>query len=103
MSKRIINLNYVIESVKDLKWANEQKTVIDCIVKFDVHDEELPFSINQNDFYQHSIELWENANAGKYGEIAEYTPPPEPEETEFEQLMDNYKNQFDGNFSLDKI
>ncbi len=52
------------------------------------------------DFYQHSLELWEKANAGEYGPIEEYVPPAK---NEFEQLMENYKNQFDGDFSLDKI
>jgi hypothetical protein len=100
MTKEIINLNWTIESVKDLKWVNTEKTLLDCIVKFDAHNEEIPFSIDPNDFYQHSLDLWEKANAGEYGPIEEYVPTPK---NEFKQLMKNYKNQFDGDFSLDKI
>jgi hypothetical protein len=100
MTKKIINLNWTIESVKDLKWINTEKTMLDCIVKFDAHNEELPFTINPNDFYQHSLDLWEKANAGEYGPIEEYVPPPK---NEFQILMDEYKSKFDGDFSLDKI
>jgi hypothetical protein len=100
MTKEIINLNYTIESVKDLKWVNTEKTIFDCIVKFNTFNEEIPFTVNPDDFYQHSIDLWEKANAGEYGTIADYVPPAK---TEFEQLMENYRNQFDGDFSLDKI
>ncbi len=103
MKKEIINKNWKIESVRDLKWVNEEKTLLDCCVKFDKLNEEVPFTIDPNDIYQHSIDLWEKANAGEYGDIEEYTPPLEPEKNEFEKLMDNYKNQFDGDFSLDKI
>jgi hypothetical protein len=98
MSKEIVNLYWKIESIKDLKWVDGEKTKIDCIVKFDARDEEYPFTIDPNDFYQHSLDLWEKANAGEYGPIAE-----PPEKTEVEKLIENYKNQFEGDFSLDKI
>lgn len=96
----IKNLGWKIESVKDIKWANAEKTKIDCIVKFDKIPEEIPFTIDPNDFYQHSLDLWAGATAGEYGPIADYVPPTK---TDFEALMDNYKNQFGGDFSLDKI
>ena len=99
MEKQIIDLKWTIEYVKDLKWANQEKTLIDCLVKFDTR-EELPFTIDPNDFYQHSLDLWEKANAGEYGEIADYVPPPK---SDFDALMENYQNQFGGDFSLDKI
>jgi hypothetical protein len=98
--KEIVDLKWIIEYVKDLKWVNTEKTLLDCIVKFDSKSEELPFTIDPNDFYRHSIELWEKANAGEYGPIEEYVPTVQ---NEFEKLMENYKNQFDGDFSLDKI
>lgn len=98
MTKKIIDLNWTIEYVKDLKWVNEEKTLIECVVKFDVHDEELAFGVDPNDFYQHSIDLWERANAGEYGPIAEPR-----KKTEIEKLIQDYKNQFEGDFSLNKI
>jgi hypothetical protein len=100
MKKEIIDLGWLIESVRDLKWVNAEKTRLDCIVKFDAHVEELPFTIDPNDFYQHSIDLWEKANAGEYGVIPDYVPKPK---NDFEKVMENYKNQFGGDFSLDKI
>lgn len=95
-----IDANFKIEYAKDLKWANPEKTQIDCIVKFEHLGEELPFTIDPNDIYKHSYDLWENANSGAYGEIAEYV---QPAERDFQVLMDGYKNQFGGDFSLDKI
>jgi hypothetical protein len=100
MKKKIINLDWVIESVRDLKWTNEEQILLDCHVKFDKLYEEVPFTIDPNDIYQHSLDLWEKANAGEYGPIQEFVATPK---NEFEQLMENYKNQFDGEFSLDKI
>ncbi len=96
----IINFDWKIESVKDLKWTDESKTMIECIVKFEHFEKETPFAIDPKDFYQHSLDLWARANAGEYGEIADYVAPPK---TEFEELMENYKNQFGDSFSLDKI
>lgn len=96
----IRNLDWKIESVKELKWTNETRTRIDCTVKFEHLDEELPFTIDPNDFYQHSLDLWAAATAGEYGPIADYVPTPK---TDFEALMENYRNQFGGDFSLDKI
>lgn len=95
-----IDAGFKIEYARELKWINHEKTRVDCIVKFENIEEEIPFTIDPEDFYKHSLDLWENALAGKYGEIAEYTPPPK---TDFEMLMDEYKNKFDGDFSLDKI
>ena len=100
MKKQIINMDWTIESVRDLKWINEEKTLLDCYVKFNVFNEEIAFSININDMYQHSLDLWAGAIAGEYGEIADYVAP---HKTEFEELMENYKNQFGDSFSLDKI
>jgi hypothetical protein len=96
----IRNLGWKIESAKELKWVDAEKTKMDCVVKFEHFDEEIPFTIDPNDFYQHSLDLWEKANAGEYGTIADYVPTPK---SEFEELMENYQNQFGGNFSLDKI
>ena len=96
----IKNLGWKIESAKELKWANAEKIKIDCVVKFEHFDEEIPFTIDPNDFYQHSLDLWSSATAGEYGTIADYVPPPK---SDFDALMENYQNQFGGDFFLDKI
>ena len=96
----IINFDWKIESAKELKWVNTEKTKMDCVVKLEHFDEEISFTIDPNDIYQHSLDLWAGAIAGEYGEIADYVAPPK---TEFEELMENYKNQFGDSFSLDKI
>lgn len=95
-----IDANFKIEYVKDLKWVDTEKTRIDCTVKFENLPEEIPFTVDPTDIYKHSWDLWENANAGEYGTIADYVPPLK---SDFEILMDDYKNQFGGDFSLDKI
>jgi hypothetical protein len=95
-----IDANFKIEYAKNLKWVDVEKTRIDCDVKFEHFDEEIPFTIDPNDLYQHSLDLWEKANAGEYGAIVDYVPTPK---SEFEELMENYRNQFGGDFSLDKI
>lgn len=93
-----IDAGFKIEYAKDLKWVNHEKTLMECVVKFEHIPEEIPFGIVPDDMYKHSLDLWENALAGKYGEIAECPP-----KNEFQILMDEYKNKFDGDFSLDKI
>jgi hypothetical protein len=95
-----IDANFKIEYAKNLKWVDGEKTKIDCLVKFEHILEEVPFTIDPNDMYKHSLDLWEKANAGEYGDIADYISTPK---SEFEELMENYRNQFGGEFSLDKI
>lgn len=70
-----------IEYVKDLKWENEQHSYFSCTVKYAQFSEELPSGVDGIDPTLHIREMWENANAGVYGEIAEYVyvAPPIPE------------------------
>ena len=68
-----------IEYVKDLKWADVEHTVFSCVVKYEEFNEEHPSGINGTDKYAHIQEIWTKGNAGEYGVIAEYVPPPEPE------------------------
>jgi hypothetical protein len=67
---------FTIEYVKDLKWCNAEHTVIECIVKYAEFAEEHPSGITGTDYYEHTNEIWTKANAGEYGVIAEYVPPP---------------------------
>jgi hypothetical protein len=67
---------FTIEYVKNLKWCNSEHTTIECIVKYAEFAEEQPAGITGTDRYLHINEIWTNANAGGYGVIAEYVPPP---------------------------
>lgn len=93
-----IDAGFKIEYAKDLRWVNHEKTLIECIVKFEHIPEEVPFGIVPDDIYKHSLDLWENALAGKYGEIAECPP-----KTEIQLLIEGYRKNFKSDFSLDKI
>jgi hypothetical protein len=70
---------FTIQYVKDLKWENAEHTFFSCVVKYEEFNEEHPSGINGTDFYAHIQEIWAKGNAGEYGVIAEYVPPPEPE------------------------
>lgn len=62
-------------------WANPEKTVINCIVKFDHIKPEVPFSASPNDTESHGRLIYQECLAGVYGEIANYIEPPVPMET----------------------
>lgn len=64
-----------IEYVKDLKWANPEHTLFECVVKYAEFNEEHPSGINGTDPYAHIQEIWAKGNAGEYGQIADYAPP----------------------------
>ena len=61
-----------IEYVKDLKWENEDHSYFSCTVKYAQFAEEFPSGVNGDDPTPHIREMWEKANAGEYGPIAEY-------------------------------
>jgi len=67
-----------IEYAKDPKSVNAENTQIDLIVKFIEIDDELPFTATPFDVEPYGVELYNNAIAGQYGEVAPYVPPPPP-------------------------
>ena len=69
---------FTVEYVKDLKWENAELTVFSCVVKYAEFNEEHPSGIAPTDPYEHIQEIWVKGNAGEYGVIAEYVPPPPP-------------------------
>jgi hypothetical protein len=73
---------FTIEYVKDMKWMDAEHTFFECTVKYAEFNEEMPAGINGTDPYAHINEIWTKGNAGEYGAIAEYVPPPEPEPIE---------------------
>jgi hypothetical protein len=69
---------FTIEYVKDLQWCDAEHTFFSCAVKYAEFNEEHPSGINATDSYAHIQEIWTKGNAGEYGVIAEYVPPPAP-------------------------
>lgn len=65
-----------IEYAKNPSWDDEANTAINLTVKFFEIDDELPFLATPYDPMPYGVELFNNAIAGMYGEIAPYTPPP---------------------------
>lgn len=66
---------FTIQYVKDLKWADAEHTMFECVVKYEEFNEEHPTGANATDQYPHIQEIWAKGNAGEYGVIAEYVPP----------------------------
>jgi hypothetical protein len=73
---------FTVESVTNLKWVNEEHTMFECVVKYAEFNEAHPTGVNGTDMYAHIQEIWTKGNAGEYGVIAEYVPPPPPTEPE---------------------
>jgi hypothetical protein len=61
-----------IEYAKDLRWSNESQDTIDLIVKWEHFSEEHPFTASLSDPENHGKKLFQDAVAGKYGEIKEF-------------------------------
>lgn len=67
-------------SLTNPRWANEEQTMIDCeITTSQFGDEVLPFTASSNDVEAHGRAIFADIVAGKYGGIAEYVPPVDPE------------------------
>lgn len=56
-------------SVKDLQWANSERTSILMTVNFDLIGE-APFTASATDTAEHGVQLFKDAAAGKFGPIA---------------------------------
>lgn len=68
-----------IVSVTDLRWANPEKTAVDCKIKtVQFGDELLPFTASPTDTTLYAPAIFSDIVAGKYGFVAEYVAPPEP-------------------------
>lgn len=63
-------------SVKDLRWANLEKNLVNCIVKFDHLKIEVPFTAGQNDTEAHGREIYHRCISGDFGIIQAYLPSP---------------------------
>lgn len=64
--------------VKNCKWANAEHTMLDCEVNFSILKEEfVPFTAVAEGDTEHAHNIFARAIAGEFGDIEEYTPPPE--------------------------
>ena len=68
----------IIQTARDPKYMNAEGDEIDLIVKFEEMEHELPFTARPVDSQDYCVELFNNAVAGMYGDIAPYVPPPPP-------------------------
>ena len=63
-----------LEYAKNPQWANADHTLIDLTIKWDAIDEELPFTASPDDCEEHGRAIFAAAQAGEYGEVAEFVP-----------------------------
>lgn len=62
--------------VKNPKWANAEKTLIDCEVNFDhLSDGFVPFTASLNDSEEYSKDIYSRCEAGEFGIIGDYVAP----------------------------
>lgn len=70
----------ILTSLINPRWANAEQTLVDCeITTSQFGDEVLPFTASVNDVAPHGREIFADLVSGKYGAIAEYVPPVEPQ------------------------
>ncbi len=70
----------LLTSLTNPVWADVLQTKIDCVITTSQFgDEQLPFTADKNDVEPHGRAIFQDIVDGKYGPIAEYVPPPEPE------------------------
>ncbi|MBA7932982.1 tail fiber assembly protein [Klebsiella sp. RHBSTW-00215] len=61
--------------VKNLSYANEDKTLIICDVKFELLSDYIPFAASPDDTEDHGRSIYNECIAGNYGNIGDYTSP----------------------------
>lgn len=59
----------IVESVRDPRWASEDHSLIDCIVKTNTLVHEAPFTASIHDTEPHGREIYERCVAGEFGPI----------------------------------
>ena len=69
---------YTIKSASNPKYSNSTNTTVDLEVEFNEIEGVMLFSATSNDMYQHTIDLFNNAVAGVYGEVTPYVALSQP-------------------------
>lgn len=73
---------FTIDTVRNLKWVDQEHTSFSCDVKYLEFGEEHPVGVTPTDQYSHIQELWNNGINGVYGIIEDFIVPPTPPLTE---------------------
>lgn len=60
--------------VRQLQWANADRSAVDCLVTFETLGE-VPFTAIQNDSEEHGREIFADIISGRYGAISSFVPP----------------------------
>ena len=82
-----------LEYAKNPLWANAGHTMIDLTVRFAEIPEDLPFTASPTDVEEHGRAIFAAAQAGDYGPVAEYLPPPAPTPEQLAEQARAYRNQ----------
>lgn len=78
-----------LEYAKNPVWANSEQTLIDLKIKWVGIDEEFPFTASPTDVEAHGRAIFEAAAAGRFGEVAGYVQPSEPQPPSAPQDAEN--------------
>lgn len=70
-----------LEYAKNPVWANEEHTMIDLVIKWDVVAEEFPFTASPTDVEAHGRAIYNAAVQGQFGYISEYVEKHQPNTT----------------------
>lgn len=75
-------------SVTNPVWANEEHTMIDCIVTFTAYGP-VPFTSSPTDSTTYGPQIYADCESGAYGPVGPYVPvePPTPPITEGAQPL----------------
>jgi hypothetical protein len=82
-----------LEYAKNPVWANAEHTMIDLTVRFAEIPEDLPFTASPDDTEAHGRAIFAAAQAGEYGPVAEYLPPPAPTPEQLAEQARAHRNQ----------
>jgi hypothetical protein len=61
-----------IENIRNPVFCNDERTAIDCLIKFEEFSEELPFNATSYDSMEHGRQAYQRIMAGEFGEIGEF-------------------------------
>jgi hypothetical protein len=63
---------FTIENIRNPVFSNDERTAIDCLIKFEEFSEELPFNATSFDSMEHGRLAYQRIMAGEFGEIGEF-------------------------------